>query len=75
MTNIPDDIMKVAAELDYMRSGPTSCDIALAILAERRRCWEIAISYSYNPQFKGADGHEAHVKTSIEIADAIQRGK
>lgn len=37
MSDIPDDIMKAAAELDYMRGGPTSIDIAKAILAERER--------------------------------------
>ncbi len=36
--DIPDDIMAAASSLDYLRGGPTSTDIAHAILAERKRC-------------------------------------
>ncbi len=34
---IPDDIMEIASQLDFMRGGPTSMDIARAIFEERKR--------------------------------------
>ena len=37
--DIPDDIMEIAAQLDYMRSGPSSVDIARLIFNERKR-WQ-----------------------------------
>lgn len=35
--DIPDDIMEIATQLDYMQSGPSSIDIAQAIFDERKR--------------------------------------
>ena len=43
MSEYPEDIMKVASELNYMRSGPSSMDIAAAIYAERERCNAIVL--------------------------------